>query len=316
MNVEGLTRKSRAAATRRRSADASPEESTAQSSSDSGSSDFGAYVTKALTKNGETDTNEEAVFSALVRHGVSSRGDSNALAKLEERMEKHARILERKVGYSSDEKAAKFALRDLVRNKLISKDEATELYSKAFSAAQLDSDTEALSDGIGGNGSTASASVESVVGSLEAKMAALTAAASAYTKRNLGEGSTRSALDIDGTSFADLATQAVLGSGTTSSSPVDGANGFLFKPISDTQGKLVILTPEELTGRVTGVILKDSSGNVLEKGSSGGVGNGGREHFRYTKPGSQYPSNLVVEVQLAGGGSKTYSIPDPSKRYD
>lgn len=311
MQVEGITRKSRAASTRRRSAETSTDEGTAESTSD-----FGTYVTKALTKNGETDTNEEAVFSALVRHGVNSRGDSEALAKLEERMEKHARILERKVGYSSDEKAAKFALRDLVRNNLISKDEATELYSKAFSAAQLDSDTEALSDGIGGNGSTASASVGSVVGSLEAKMAALTASASAYTKRNLGEGSTRSALDVGGTSFADLAAQAVLGSGTTAGSPVDGANGFLFKPISDTQGKLVILTPEELTGKVTGVILKDSAGNVLEKGTSGGVGNGGREHFRYSKPGPQYPSNLVVEVQLAGGGSKTYSIPDPSKRYD
>jgi hypothetical protein len=46
------------------------------------------------------------------------------------------------------------------------------------------------------------------------------------------------------------------------------------------------------------------------------VANGGREHFRFNKPGADYPKDLTVEVTMKDGSIKTYKIPDPSQRYD
>jgi hypothetical protein len=278
-------------------------------------SDFSAFLAKSLGKSGSDTTNEESLFASLVHQGIADRKETSSLEKFEARMEKHTRILERKAGYTSDEKAAKFALRDLVRGKMISKEEATKLYSKAFAGAQLDSDANSLSDGVGGNGAEASAKVVDVMKSLETKMLAFTTSDSSLTLRNLGEGSTRSGFDT-AEAFAALATGGSASGATTGGSPVDGANGFLFKPRSDTQGKLVVLLPATLTGKISGVVLKDASGNEIESGRSGGVGNGEREHFRYNQPGGQYPANLTVEVRLKGGEVKSYSIPDPSKRYD
>ncbi len=278
-------------------------------------SDFSAFLAKSLGKSGSDTTNEESLFASLVHQGVADRKEVTSLEKFEARMEKHARILERKTGYASDEKAAKFALRDLVRGKVVSKEAATKLYSKAFAGAQLDSDLNSLSDGIGENGTQASAKIIDVMKSLETKMQAFTASDTTLTLRNLGEGSTGSNLDTAAT-FAAAATGGGAGGAATVSSPVDGADGFLFKPLSDTQGKLVVLLPAALTGKVSGVVLKDASGKEIESGRSGGVGNGEREHFRYNQPGGQYPANLTVEVRLKGGEIKSYSIPDPSKRYD
>jgi hypothetical protein len=97
---------------------------------------------------------------------------------------------------------------------------------------------------------------------------------------------------------------------------VDGANGFLWKPVSDSDGRLAVLTPERFTGNVAQVVLKDQAGNVLETGRHGGVGNGGREHFRFSKPGGAYPPGVTVEVRMRNGGTESYPIAQPSQRYD
>ena len=95
-----------------------------------------------------------------------------------------------------------------------------------------------------------------------------------------------------------------------------GSSGFLFKPVSDSNGKLVVLAPSELTGNVESIVLKDSTGSVLDEGVFSGVGNGEREHFRFSKAGGDYPDNLVVEIRLKDGSVKTFDIADPSQRVE
>jgi len=262
--------------------------------------------------------NEEAVFSTLVKEQIDGLGNVDAAKRFEIRINQHRKILERHVGYASEEKAAKFALRDLTRRGVLTKEQATQIYSKSFQAAQSDGNSNALSDGIDVPGELTKVikAADSALATARTTLAALADGSQALTTRNLGESTAK----LDGTAGAGVSkvnASSDAPAGTSeSASPVDGADGFLFKPISDTQGKLVVVLPKDLTGKISKVVLRDMTGRELESGQYGGVGNGEREHFRYNKPGGSYPANLFVEVQLKGGGVKTYSIADPSQRYD
>lgn len=74
------------------------------------------------------------------------------------------------------------------------------------------------------------------------------------------------------------------GGGSKNGNPLPGAPvGFLWKPISDSTGKLAVLYPENL-GRGCTV--------AGESGRDGGVGNGDRWHARFSKPGAAYGDNV------------------------
>lgn len=96
---------------------------------------------------------------------------------------------------------------------------------------------------------------------------------------------------------------------------VPGAgSGFLWKPISDSDGKLAVLLPPSLTGKVSGVRVLSPAGEVLANGRHGGIGNGDREHFRFDRPGGAFPSGAIVEVTLKTGEVKRIEIAEPSSR--
>ena len=278
-----------------------------------------ATATPAVQESSATSggANEEAVFATLVKDQVDGLGNVEAAKRFDIRINHHRKILERHAGYASDEKAAKFALRDLTRRGILTKEQATQIYSKSFQAAQSDGNSGALSDGIDVPGQLTKViqAADSALASARTTLAALTDGTQTLTTRNLGESTAKLDGTAAGVSKVSASSDAPSGAAETAS-PVDGADGFLFKPISDTQGKLVVVLPKELTGKISKVVLRDMTGKELESGQWGGIGNGDREHFRYNKPGGSYPANLFVEVQLKGGGTKNYSIADPSKRYD
>lgn len=97
---------------------------------------------------------------------------------------------------------------------------------------------------------------------------------------------------------------------------VDGADGFLWKPVSDSDGRLVVLAPKDLTGRVVSMTVRTSAGAKLETSSYRGVGNGDREHHRFKKAGRDYPADCVAQFLLADGTARDYPIKAPSQRYD
>ena len=98
--------------------------------------------------------------------------------------------------------------------------------------------------------------------------------------------------------------------------PSDGTDGFLWKPVSDSTRNLAIHVPAELTGNVDSVQVADPSGNLLETGVYGGVGNGNRVLARFSKPGSSYPNNCIVLVNITGGCIWRYTIPNTAARWD
>ncbi len=90
---------------------------------------------------------------------------------------------------------------------------------------------------------------------------------------------------------------------------------FLWKPTSEKDGKLVILTPARLTGRIQSVNILSSDGSkVLAKGKFSGVGNGDREHFRFTKAGADFAEGSIVQIKLTNGDIRTVRIEKPAAR--
>lgn len=92
-------------------------------------------------------------------------------------------------------------------------------------------------------------------------------------------------------------------------------SGFLWKPISDSDGLLAVLLPIEWTGDATKVeILSPDGQRVLAEGRPAGVGNGGREHFRFDRSGSAFPAGAIVRVHRGDGSVNEIVITQPAMR--
>ncbi len=97
---------------------------------------------------------------------------------------------------------------------------------------------------------------------------------------------------------------------------INAPAGFLWKPNSGSTGKLAILLPPGMSGRVSSLRVVSPTGGLIENGKGAGVGNGGREHFRFSKPGQDFPPGSKVEITLKTGQTVSYTIPNPSIRNE
>lgn len=96
-----------------------------------------------------------------------------------------------------------------------------------------------------------------------------------------------------------------------------GGGEFLWKPKSDKDGKLAILLPKNYSGKIASVeiLSPDEDSKVLAKGKASGIGNGDREHFRFTKAGGEFPDGSVVLITLKDGSEMQVPIKDTAARY-
>lgn len=83
---------------------------------------------------------------------------------------------------------------------------------------------------------------------------------------------------------------------------------FLWKPVSDGNGKCAVHTPAN-------VRIKSISVNGKEYGF-GSYGNGYRPLFRLDKPGGAFGSNVSVHMNLHGGGTYAVVVPSGAKRFE
>lgn len=97
--------------------------------------------------------------------------------------------------------------------------------------------------------------------------------------------------------------------------PLELSSGFLWKPISDKDGNLAILLPPRLTGKVRSVaVISPDGARTLQTGKYAGNGNGDREHFRFSKPGGEFPDGSIVLIKLADGSRRYMTIRDTAAR--
>ncbi len=266
------------------------------------SADFDKTLKAFLAANGENKVSEEDVFSALVQERIKKTKGEDALKTFQDLLAKSREAQKKPDGFVPVEDATKDALRKFRESGAISKDEADSIYSQAFAAAQLDSNKEALFDNRGGPGDSSIA-----VASLEE---ALLASRTVCTGFDNGT-ETAAVRSLDEPSAGKSA-----GPDTGGHVSEPGAGGFLFKPISDSDGRLAILLPPKLTGLVSGCRLVGPDGKEIESGRYSGNGNGGRDHFRFSRAGGGYPDGLRVEVTLKTGEIVRYLIRETSQRTE
>ena len=292
-------------------------------------SEFSTFLKSVLSTGDGTNVSEEELFAGVVEERLKALKGEDVAKKYHDALQTQKSALMKPDGFVPWEDAAKNALKSLREDKTLSTEEADKVYSQAFAASQLDSNTETLWDSRGGAGDPTKAVEEIAAAILRAQTTVDNIGkGTEVATRSLDEatagkaGATTSGSSVGGSTTGSgsgssvgsgISTDTVTANGTT----IDGANGFLFKPVSNNESKLAVLLPGNFKNFVAGVKLKDSLGNVLDTGRSTGYGDTGeREKFAFSKAGGEYPANLNVEVTFLDGTTKTYVIPDPSQRYD
>ena len=279
------------------------------------SANFEAMLKKNLPTNADGKISEEELFSSLVRERIAATKGEDAATKYDTLLTQKREQFTSKDGFIRQESAAKSALSDLVSNGTLSKDEGNVIYSESFAGAQLDSHTDVLWDSKGGKNDPTKA-VEAMDAALAHAKLNLQNMISGTDKMSVHSFSEKAGiLSTVGTKAGttSLASSTVTPKGTS----IDGSGGFLFKPISNNENKLAVILPSTMAHLVEDVVIKDSTGKVIDQGRSTGFGDAGtNEKFAFNKQGAHYPKNITVNVKLSSGKTISYKIPDPSKRYD
>ena len=294
--------------------------STTKTADNSVTSDFNTLLAGILSPDSANKVNEEELFAGLIQERIKTLKGDESESKFSEMFSSEKDNMRKADGFVPFEDAAKAALQKMRDSGELTAEEADKIYSESFSAAQLDSNTGALFDGRGGAGDVTIAlqELEAALLSARTKMEKFDAGTESAEERSVNEGSNgKSAASgaVSGTFTGTLSgTSEVI---TPEGFTVDGANNFLFKPVSENEGTLAVLMPSELAYGVETLVLKDENGTVIEEGRSTGYGDTGeREKYAFSKPGGSYTPNLTVEARLVDGTTRQYLIPDPSQRYD
>jgi hypothetical protein len=274
-----------------------------QSSDAKPSGEFDSTLKALLSPDKANKISEEELFSGLVQERIKKTKGEAGLTDFKTIFESAKNRLRKADGFVPFEDATKEALKEFRDTGKITKDEADSIYSQAFAGARLDQNTNALYDNRGGpnDPTMAVAEMEQALLLSGAIIGKLDAGSETVATRSLDEPS-------------NAATNSTTNSSANHSEA--GSSGFLFKPVSDSDGKLAVLLPPNLAGLVQSVSLVGANGEVIESGRYAGNGNGGRDHYRFTKPGGQYSDGLSVIATLTNGQLVKYIINETSQRTE
>jgi len=93
--------------------------------------------------------------------------------------------------------------------------------------------------------------------------------------------------------------------------------GFLWKPRSESDGRLVVLLPPQYRGNVASTYVANPSGDIIEVGRfAGDTHNGDRPHYRFTQQGAAYGTDIYVVAELLQGGLVHWPIANGADRIE
>lgn len=256
-----------------------------------------------LTPNAEGKVHEEQLQHGIVAH-LLEQVDPKAASAYAKAFSHLA------AGDVATEDAVKRALKKVVKKGLVSKEKAEEINGISFRAAQLDKNHKALYDGRGGpdDPTIAVASLKRAIKKATAVLEKVDAGELKVAPRSLDAPS-------NGIPGRRAHASGISGRGTVTAN----RQGFLWKPVSESDGKLVVLLPPGLTGQVASAgiysSLPPSGETLIEKGRfSGDSANGGRAHFRFSKPGGAYADGVYVVAHLKDGSIVKFRVGESSQR--
>lgn len=94
-----------------------------------------------------------------------------------------------------------------------------------------------------------------------------------------------------------------------SNAPSLDSTAIVWKPVSESDGKLVVLTPTSLGN--PGASIFNSSGSLIEAGRYVGHTNGNRATYRFNRAGSGYSAPIYLKI-----GNDSYEVSNPAGRYN
>jgi len=282
------------------------------------SSEFSSFIQKALGKSAGTQVNEEELFAALIEQKLSEVGDEAAEFYRAEK-EKLMVSMARADGYVNVEDVAKAALKKTVTDGKVDLAIAEKINGEAFAGAQLDDNLEMLYDsrGSGDDPTIAVSDMEAALLSMRVTIEKIESGEMSVAARSLDIPSN----SVPGGTTPVSGTPADPASAPSGAQQLDGAEGFLWKPESESDGKLVVLLPTTLKGLIERVEvhseLPPTDTSKLGSGRfTGDTHNGGRPHYRFEKEGGEYGDNVELVVYKTDGSTATWSISDGAARND
>ena len=289
------------------------------STSSAAESDFATYMAKALGGDGKNVVNEEELFAALIQQRLEKENPEGA-AFFKEEFDRLSVSMARSDGYVPVEDVAKAALKSAVDGGKIESAKAEQIHGEAFAAAQLDANTDVLFDGRGSasDPTVATAELEAALRAMEELVTKIESGEVTIAARSLDTPS--NAAPSAGSGSGGLESLTPSGVAPTGPQDLDGSDGFLWKPESERDGKLVVLLPENFTGNVERVeihsALPATEESKIASGQFTSVANGNRAHFRFGESGGDYPDGSYVVAYLDSGESASWQIGDTSARND
>lgn len=93
--------------------------------------------------------------------------------------------------------------------------------------------------------------------------------------------------------------------------------GFVWKPRSESDGRLVVLLPPQYRGNVSSAYIANANGGVIEVGRfAGDTHNGRRPHYRFSQSGAAYGADIYVVADLNEGGDVHWPIANGANRQE
>ena len=93
--------------------------------------------------------------------------------------------------------------------------------------------------------------------------------------------------------------------------------GFIWKPVGEHSGKLVVVLPPQYTSRpVAAVYITSAGGDFLDGSAYTGVANGGRRHYRFAKKGREYGADVRVVAEITDAPTVHWVIPNGAGRVE
>lgn len=89
---------------------------------------------------------------------------------------------------------------------------------------------------------------------------------------------------------------------------------FLWKPASELDGNLLVLTPNRYNDLIKQVYVVLPDGKRIAGRYTGNTANGQRGHFRFNQPGAAFPPGSYVEATLNNGQAVQWGVKDPGTR--
>jgi hypothetical protein len=235
---------------------------------------------------------EEQLFGAAVAERLQVMLGDEASDEFQVAFRREKSRLRNETGKRSVEQAALSAMQMVVDDGVITESERDKAYNQAFQMAQFDDDSTTLEDGR--EPAKAITTRDNAISMADAK--SLTVSTSTNSKPFSTEPTS---VKVEQEYITDV-----------------DMKGFVWKPVSESDGKLVVLAPNSLAGRIKEAKVFNTDREILDEGRFAGNANGGRDHFRFNMPGGSFGSGSYLEFVLDTGGLVKVDIDNPSERFE